>query len=364
MENQANELQKSFQTGDILGSPYMPQSFSEKLKLAEVLAQSGLCPKDMNTPQKVFVALQMGHELGLSPMVSINNIAVINGRPSLMTDIMRAVVFKAGKIKDYSVTKNKNDDGQVISVTAKAKRIDFDFEYESTFSLDDAIEAELLTKKPDGGLTSTKDNWRKYKTDMLEHRANSRLFKKLCPELLAGFLTPDEAEDLPPIRDVTPTSENALSSAILQLKKREVETDYSSFDAITELEEVKKGLQEETAITEKKDAPSQPKQAEKQPKKAESKKPTDSKKTAQESPLHFNPDEVEEAFDPETAIKELLPRAKKIKSKMDSLSLEYFTNIATAINEKQFDYELYTKSQHENLLNIVEQLEEEVGSEK
>ena len=73
----------------------MPQTFDGKFQMAQVLAQSGLLPTGLNTPQKVCVALEWGHELQLSPMVAVNNIAVINGKPTLSADIMAAVVKRS-----------------------------------------------------------------------------------------------------------------------------------------------------------------------------------------------------------------------------------------------------------------------------
>jgi hypothetical protein len=70
----------------------MPVSVQDKLAMAETLAKSGLMPKGLDTREKVFVALQWGNELGLSPMVAVNNVAVVNGRPTLGADIMHALV--------------------------------------------------------------------------------------------------------------------------------------------------------------------------------------------------------------------------------------------------------------------------------
>ena len=369
MENQAIELQKEFKN-DVLGSPYMPQSFSEKLKLAEVLCQSGLCPKDMNTPQKVFVALQYGHELGLSPMVSVNNIAISNGRPTLMTEVMKAIVFKTGKIKNYKVQKIRDEKGNIINIIISGKRDDLDFEYESSFSVDNAITAGLLERTKDGSITSRKDNWAKYMEDMLEHRANSRLFRRLFPELLAGFLTPEEADELPPIRDVTPPKNN------FENIKNELENEDFARKTINELEEIKAEIMKENDVL-KKTSQSSEKSSDSRRKYRSIKENNEvelpvievEKKGQEIANFCDSEDEIvnntpDDNYNPEQALLTILKRAKAVKPEMDDLTIEYFKRISEAIQAGKYDFEVYRKEVYEDNIKMIEKLEKRMVEKK
>jgi hypothetical protein len=65
----------------------VPQTFSELAAFCDLIAKSDLAPKDFKgKPGNVLVAVQMGAEIGLKPMQAIQNIAVINGRPSVWGD--------------------------------------------------------------------------------------------------------------------------------------------------------------------------------------------------------------------------------------------------------------------------------------
>ena len=75
----------------------MPQTLTEKLRMAEELAKSNLMPVGFKTPAQILVALQMGHELGIPPMRAIQNISVVNGRPTLSADMMLAVAIRTGE---------------------------------------------------------------------------------------------------------------------------------------------------------------------------------------------------------------------------------------------------------------------------
>ena len=70
-----------------------PRDLSQALEFADRLAKSTLVPKDFqNNPGNILVAVQWGMEIGLQPMQAMQNIAVINGRPSLWGDAVIGLV--------------------------------------------------------------------------------------------------------------------------------------------------------------------------------------------------------------------------------------------------------------------------------
>ena len=187
---------------DLVVSNLMPQTQAEKYEMASVLCKSGLIPNGLNSPEKVFVALQWGHELGLSPMVAVNNVAVINGKPTLSADIMSAVVKRSpeyGGIKwiEMSDTKAECEITRILPNGEKEVQ-------RSCFTMDDAVKAGLASR----------DVWKKYPRRMLKHRCLSYGLKDVFPDLLAGLYDPEEIESVqgdktPPTteRNVTPVEE-------------------------------------------------------------------------------------------------------------------------------------------------------------
>src|SRR6266478_3926901 len=72
---------------------FTPTNLTEAIALSKLIAGSDLAPKDFKgKPANVLIAMQMGAEVGLAPMQSLQNIAVINGRPSLWGDAALGVV--------------------------------------------------------------------------------------------------------------------------------------------------------------------------------------------------------------------------------------------------------------------------------
>lgn len=160
----------------------MPLTIQHKLRMANVMAKSGLLPKGLDTPQKVFIALQMGHELGLRPMVAVNNIAVVNGKPSLSTDLVVAIVRQHPEYAGMKIEQAADH----AKVTFKRKHNDSDEEFSATFTLEDAKKAGLMSK----------DNWQKYPTRMMKHRATAFAARDAFPDAIAGMYTAEEMDTI------------------------------------------------------------------------------------------------------------------------------------------------------------------------
>jgi hypothetical protein len=172
----------------------MPAQLEQKIKLAKYLSESGLMPQGLKSPAQVLVALQMGHELGLAPMVAVNNIAVIRGKPTLSSQIMDAIVRSHPDFTGMSV-----DTGDTKATVSIKRRIGDNTEtYTSTFSVGDAKRAGLLPGKPDSA-------WATYPQRMLKHRALAFAARDAFPDALAGMYTKEEMMDVArEPRDVTP----------------------------------------------------------------------------------------------------------------------------------------------------------------
>jgi hypothetical protein len=185
-------------------SALMPSTIEEKLKMAGLLAKSGLVPQGLNTPEKVFAALQWGHELGLSPMSSVNNVVVINGRPTLSADIMHAL---ARSNREYGgiVWKSRTQDKAEVEITRISPNGTSE-KYTGYFDKAMAEAAGLLGK----------DTYKKYPDRMYRARALSRACKEAFPDVFSGVYSQEEADEIIPMRDVTEPPLKGVSAADLK----------------------------------------------------------------------------------------------------------------------------------------------------
>lgn len=174
----------------------VPTDTTQLMKMAEFVARSGWAPKDMATPEKVFVAMAHGLELGMRPMQALQSVHVINGRPSLGSYTAKALVEASGHLEDYEEFLEGDDDGRIA--VAKVKRKDR-APAEIVFAVSDAKRAKLWGKP---------GPWSQYPDDMLLHKARARAMQRHFPDVLAGMAITEDIQDVEPeyeVRQEAPT---------------------------------------------------------------------------------------------------------------------------------------------------------------
>lgn len=163
-------------------SAMIPTDVDQAYRLAQAIARSGMTPKAYsNDPDKVFVGILAGAEVGLAPFQALQSIAVINGNPSIWGDGALALVQASGLLEDIEET----DDGTTATcrVIRKGRSPVI-----HTFSMKDAENAGLLRK--DGP-------WKTYPKRMRQMRARSWALRDGFPDVLKGLHIAEELRDRP-----------------------------------------------------------------------------------------------------------------------------------------------------------------------
>lgn len=175
------------------GFSLVPQNLRDAMELAKIIADSDLAPKDYRgKPGNVLIAVQMGQEVGLSPMASIQSIAVINGKPGLYGDVGKAILLSHGFIIE-------EDDTEVIKKTGAGRcKITRPGHppCERTFSIANAKTAGLFGKQ---------GPWTQYPERQMAWRAFWFAARDIAADLLKGLHGAEEVIDLEP-RDITPAA--------------------------------------------------------------------------------------------------------------------------------------------------------------
>lgn len=175
-------------------SGIVPRNIDEIFRLASAIAQSGLAPKDMSTPEKLTVAIMTGLELGLPPMFAINKIAIINGRPTLWGDAIPGLLWGHGfKIEETISGEDDDRTATCVVIRPGGEKI------MRVYSVADAKTA---------GLWSKSGPWKQYPDRMLSMRARAFAARDGAADVLGGLYLKEEFEDVPAEpRDITPTYE-------------------------------------------------------------------------------------------------------------------------------------------------------------
>lgn len=163
-----------------------PQTFEQALTFAKYLSDSQLVPKDfIGKPGNCLVAIQWGMELGLKPLQCMQNIAVINGRPSLWGDAVMALVLASPACKDVIERyEGEGDNYAAVCIAQRHGKVD----KVARFSLANAKDAGLLGK---GG------PWTQYRDRMLKMRARAFALRDQFADVLKGMAVVEEAMDTP-----------------------------------------------------------------------------------------------------------------------------------------------------------------------
>lgn len=180
---------------------HQPISLSDAMQLAEILASSTIIPKDyQRNPGNILTAVLMGAELGLAPLQAMQNIATINGRPSIWGDAMLALVKNAPEFVSIKEEYVGEADDLTAVCTVKRRVPDGSIhEHVATFSMEDAKKAGLLGKQV----------WAQYPKRMLQMRARGYALRDMFPDILKGLRTTEEVRDMPPEKDMGEVEEVA-----------------------------------------------------------------------------------------------------------------------------------------------------------
>ena len=177
--------------------------FNQLLRAAQMLSQTSIIPQNyQGKPQDCFVAIEMANRMGVSPIVVMQNMYVVKGKPSWAGQACTMLINSCGKFKDvkhiYTGEKGKLNRGCYVTAT----RI-------SDGSTVNGVEVTMQMAQAEGWTSNSK--WRNLPELMLAYRASAFFARVYCPEAMMGVQTTEEVYDA----DVKPVSvANDLTEAL------------------------------------------------------------------------------------------------------------------------------------------------------
>lgn len=185
-------------------------SFDQMVRLGQYIEKSGFAPKGMDL-FAIVVAMEMGQEVGLPPMQAIQNIAVINGKPSVYGDVGKALVISSPlceSIREWfdgeEPTDAKGEFPDNFAACCEVLRRGSKEPVVTRFSVADAKRAKLWMKTGNQGQDTP---WVTYPKRMLKFRARGFALRDEFPDVLKGLVLAEEARDYIDVRPVVETYE-------------------------------------------------------------------------------------------------------------------------------------------------------------
>lgn len=179
---------------------FAPATLDEAMRFSDMLANSSMVPRAyQGKPQDILVCVQWGYEMGLAPMQALQNIAVINGKPSVYGDAAMALVQASSVCEDIEeFFEGEGTPNPIAVCVAKRKGRK---PVVAKFSVEDAKRA---------GLWGKQGPWTAYPKRMMQMRARGFALRDAFPDVLKGLITAEEAQDYPDeakpqgVKDITP----------------------------------------------------------------------------------------------------------------------------------------------------------------
>ena len=186
--------------------------FNQLLRAANMLSQTSIIPATyQGKPQDCFVAIEMAMRMGVSPLVVMQNMYVVKGKPAWAGQACTMFINSCGKFTQvkHVYTGEKGTDSRGCYVTAI--RISDGVQVNGVEVTIAMAKAEGWTVDPRPSIPS---KWKTMPELMLAYRASAFFARVHCPEALMGVQLADEIYD-------TETSRNAKKTSTLTAALKE-----------------------------------------------------------------------------------------------------------------------------------------------
>lgn len=170
------------------------KSFELAQRIAKALAASDLVPVAYKGKvENVMIALEMANRVKCSPIMVMQNLNVIQGKPSWSSSFIISVINSCGKFTPLRF--ELTGKGMEMSCHAHAKDMNGD---ECT-----GPAATMEMAKAEGWLDKSGSKWKTMPELMIRYRAAAFFGRLYCPELLMGMQSDDEVMDVNGTGEVT-----------------------------------------------------------------------------------------------------------------------------------------------------------------
>lgn len=160
------------------------------LEQAKFLSNSTIVPVQyQRKPENCYVAIDMANRMGVPVMMVMQNLYIVQGKPSWSGTAIKSMLENSGKFEDVETVYvgQPNTDNWGAFVTAKLKK---------NGKVLKGATVTIKTAKDEGWYNKTGSKWKTMPELMLTYRANAWFARQFAPELLMGLQSVEEVEDV------------------------------------------------------------------------------------------------------------------------------------------------------------------------
>lgn len=163
-------------------------NFIMAMQMAKALASSTIVPATFQkNDANCLIAIEQAQRLRVSPLMVMQNLYVIQGRPSWSSKFLIAAINNSGKFDmELQFEETRDKDGKPYSclawTTKNGRRVE-------------GMNVDMEMAEAEGWLGKNGSKWKTMPQLMLRYRAASFFSSLNCPELTMGLYTKEEMQD-------------------------------------------------------------------------------------------------------------------------------------------------------------------------
>jgi hypothetical protein len=162
-------------------------TFKLAFQMAQGLSQSTLVPMlFQNNPSNCLIALEQANRLNISPLVCMQNLYVVSGKPSFSSSFIIGLINASGKYDMELQFDEEEKDGKPYACTCWT---------ELNGRKVTGIKITMEMAEKEGWLRKNGSKWQTMPQVMLRYRAASFFARMNCPELSIGLYSKEELDD-------------------------------------------------------------------------------------------------------------------------------------------------------------------------
>lgn len=167
-----------------------PKRMNLAFRTARMLSGSSMVPDVYrNSPENCLVAIDIANRLGISPLMVMQNLYVVKGKPSWSGSFCAAAINGSGRFTPLEYEFVGDAGTPSYGCYATAVRV----------STGKRCSSETITMKmaqDEGWLGKQGSKWRTMPQQMMMYRAAAFFARVFCPDILLGIPTYEEVQDV------------------------------------------------------------------------------------------------------------------------------------------------------------------------
>lgn len=195
---------------------FSANGFDHAQRVAKMLSSSNLIPEQYRgNVQNTMIALEMANRIGASPLMVMQNLYIVQGKPSWSSSF---IIASLNACKRFSPIRfEMSGEGDEYGSTAWAYDL-------ATKERLEGPKVTMAMAKAEGWTTKTGSKWKTMPELMFRYRAAAFFGRLYAPDILMGMQTVEEVQDV--VAQTIREESGDLTEAISQLKKATTEEDF------------------------------------------------------------------------------------------------------------------------------------------